>query len=213
VALEGLRRHDEADAAFTAAQGRAAAVPAAARLRLRWVYGFAVSGRLPAKARAAFEEVLAEQPRHPQALYGRAMLLADRGRLDEALAAFNHAVEAAPGFVEARRFRGVLLARQGNFEAASQDINWCLEREPDVGATLYAGACVAARAVERCADAAAAKQTADQAFVLLQRAFARGYGLDKAASDPDLAGVRRYPEFQRLLQNHAMVVHGGKESS
>ncbi len=199
VALEGLGKHAEADEAFRGAFRRAEAAPADVRARLRWVYGFAVSGRLPRQARLAFEEVLREQPDHPQALYGRAMLLVEEGRQDAAVAAFDRAVEAAPGFVEARRFRAVLLARCGRFDAASHDINWCLEREGSAGATLYAAACVAARAVEKYDDPAAAKQTAGQAFVFLRKAFAQGYGRDKAARDPDLRGIRRYPEFQQLV--------------
>ena len=206
VALEGLGRPKEADAAFAAASQRSATATAEVRRRLRWVYGFAVAGRLPGRAREAFDEVLRERPAHPQALYGRAMLLAQTGQLDEAIAAFNRAVEGAPNFVEARRFRAVLLARAGQLEAASQDINWCLEREPEEGATLYAAACVAARAVEKYADPAAARQAADQALAFLQKAFAQGYGRDRAAHDPDLRGIRRYPEFRRLLQQPAEAV-------
>jgi serine/threonine protein kinase/Flp pilus assembly protein TadD len=200
VALEGLGRHKEADAAFAAASQRSATATAEVRRRLRWVYGFAVAGRLPGRAREAFDEVLRERPAHPQALYGRAMLLAQAGQLDEAIAAFNRAVEGAPNFVEARRFRAVLLARAGQLEAASQDINWCLEREPEEGATLYAAACVAARAAEQCGDAKAAQQVKAQAFAFLRRALDRGYGRDKADADPDLRCLRRHPEFRQLLQ-------------
>ena len=60
--------------------------PARSGTRLLWTYGFAVSARLPAKAREAFEEVLRQDPRHPQALYGLAMLAMTEGRLDEAVA-------------------------------------------------------------------------------------------------------------------------------
>ena len=69
------------------------------------MYGFAVSARLPDKALAAFDEVLARDPAHPQALYGRAMLLAQQGKDVEALAHLDRAVAASPGFVEARRCR------------------------------------------------------------------------------------------------------------
>ncbi len=200
VALEGLGRHKEADAAFAAAFRRSETATVAARIRLRWVYGFAVSGRLPGKARAAFEEVLRDQPAHPQALYGRAMLLAEKGKLEEAILAFNRAVEAAPNFAEARRFRAVLLARAGQLAAASQDINWCLEREPEEGATLYAAACVAARAAEQCGDARSAQEVTAQAITFLQRALRRGYGRDKAERDPDLRCLRRNPLFLQLLQ-------------
>jgi serine/threonine protein kinase/tetratricopeptide (TPR) repeat protein len=206
VALEGLGRFGEADAAFAQAFRKAEGATASARRRIRWVYGFAVSGRLPKKARAAFDEVLREQPGNPQALYGVAMLLAEQGRREEAIAAFDQAIGASPNFVEARRFRAVLLARAGRFDGAGQDINWCLEREPEEGATLYAAACIAARAAERFADTDAARQATEQALDFLRKALARGYGRDKAGEDPDLRGIRRCPEFRRLLENRGPFI-------
>jgi serine/threonine protein kinase/tetratricopeptide (TPR) repeat protein len=199
VALEGLGRTREADEAFNTAFAQAQAGPPETRLRIRWVYGFAISARRPEQARAAFEDVLRQYPQHPQALYGRAMLLVAQGRELEALSDFDRAIEAAPSFVEARRFRAVLFARRGHFDDATRDMNWCLEKEPEAGATLYAAACVAARAVERSLDPSAAKQATEQALTFLQKAFARGYGRQQAAQDPDLAGIQKHPEFLRLL--------------
>jgi hypothetical protein len=54
---------------------------------------------------------------------------------------------------------------------------------------------VASRAAERFPAAGAA----DQAVEFLRRAFAEGYGREKAETDPDLAGVRRHPRFAQLL--------------
>jgi serine/threonine protein kinase/tetratricopeptide (TPR) repeat protein len=190
AALEALGRHGEADAAFGEAFARAATLPAEARLRLRWTYGFAVARRLPDKARAAFQGVLRQDPRHPQALYGCAMLtMADHPA--EALGFFNRAVEAAPDFVEARRYRAILRARMGDADGSARDINWCLERGTDRGATLYAAACVAARL----SDPGAAEQTLN----FLRQAQAQGWSLDQAGQDPDLAVLHGRPEFQRLL--------------
>jgi tetratricopeptide (TPR) repeat protein len=199
VALEGLGQHAEADAAFRSAFARAASARPEDRVRLSWVYGFAVSQRLPNKARQEFAKVLRTQPGHPQALYGQAMLLVQEGQERTAIALFNKALEAAPGFGEARRFRAILLARIGKFDEASRDINDCLEREPESGATYYAAACVAALAMEKCADPAAAKQVATQALTFLRRAFAAGYGQDRAAEDADLKALRPLAEFRRLL--------------
>jgi hypothetical protein len=61
--------------------------------------------------------------------------------------------------------------------------------------TLYAAACVAGRAAARFPTSGAA----DQAIDFLRRAFAEGYGREKAATDPDLAAVRRHPRFAQLL--------------
>jgi serine/threonine protein kinase/tetratricopeptide (TPR) repeat protein len=193
LALEGLGRHAEADEAF----GEAFAMSPESdptRVRLRWTYGFAVSSRLPDRARAAFDEVLGRNPRHPQALYGRAMLAMNGGDLALGLKFFDRALEADPGFIEARRYRAVLLSRRGEWDRATRDINWCLAREPHSGATLYAAACVAARA----AEAAPSPRALDRAFELLERAWSVGSGL-KADDDPDLAALRRDPRFARRM--------------
>src|SRR5579871_2614446 len=139
AALEGLGRFAEAEQAFQAAFQRCQAASSDVRTRIHLLYGFAVASRTPDKALQAFADVLREQPEHPQALYGRALLLVERGQLPEAIPLFDRAIEAAPQFVEARRYRAILFARQGALDRASQDINWCLEREANVGATLYAG--------------------------------------------------------------------------
>jgi serine/threonine protein kinase/tetratricopeptide (TPR) repeat protein len=203
VALERLGKPQEADAAFQIALARTASDPGGTGARIRCVYGFAVSARLPEKARAAFDDILRVQPQHPQALYGCAMLLVEQGRQKDALAFFDRAIEAAPSFVEARRFRAVLQARRGQFTSASQDMNWCLEREPTSGPTLYATACVAARAVEQAADPVAAKATADQALAFLEKALDCGYGRAQMADDLDLTGIRQCPQFQRLRDQAA----------
>src|SRR5207302_1118353 len=95
----------------------------------------------------------------------------------------------------------ILFARLGHLDHASQDINWCLEREGSVGATLYAGACVAALALQRISDPETAKRVAEQALGFLEKAFGQGYGREKAASDPDLTAIQSHPIFQRLLKN------------
>jgi serine/threonine protein kinase/Tfp pilus assembly protein PilF len=195
MALEGLGRPDEADEAFREALARAEVLPEDARARLRWSYGFAVAGRLPDAARAAFDEVLARDPNQVQALYGRAMIAMRLGNADEALTFFDRAERANPDFMDARRYRAVLLARTGALERATQEINACLQREPNGGATLYAAACVAALASEKLAE----PRLAEQALDLLQRAAANGAALDAAGDDPDLAALRGRPGFKRLI--------------
>jgi tetratricopeptide (TPR) repeat protein len=199
VALEGLQRHDEADQAFATAFARAKGAPAETQVRIHWVYGFAVARRLPAQAKEAFESVLRTQPRHPQALYGRAMLLVEEGREKEAIDCFTQTLQTTPGFMDARRYRAILLARAGQFEAASKDANDCLERERDSGPTLYAAACVAALMVAKAKDPAAVEQAATQALKFLTEAFAHGFGRDKAANDPDLKALRSHAAFVELL--------------
>jgi tetratricopeptide (TPR) repeat protein len=182
------------------ALAQAEAVPEAVGTRVRWVYGFAVAGRLPERAREAFDEVLAREPRHAQALYGKAMLLAEEGKDAEALTCLNRSVEASPDFLEARRCRAVLQARCGNLAAAGQEINACLAQAPASGPVLYAAACVASWVAQKSAEPALARQARAQSLSLLEKAFARGYGRDRAAKDPDLEGVRAEPAFARLLK-------------
>jgi hypothetical protein len=199
VAVEGLARYPEESAAFDAAFARSRSAVPAVRSRVRWVDAFAVSARLPDNARDAFEDVLREDPDHPQSLYGRAMLCAEQGQSGRADALFDRAIAVKHDFVEARRFRPVLLAHGGNFAKASQNIDWCLAKEPKAGATLYAAACAAALAAEKATDPHAAREVADVAVTLLRHAFCHGYDQGKAGSDPDLSGIRRHAGFQALL--------------
>src|SRR5262249_21487890 len=133
------------------------------------------------------------------ALYGQALIAVQRGHTEEAIGFLDRALGVAPDWMEARRHRAIQLARAGRFPEAFQAINACLAREPEVGATLYAAACVAARAAEK-SRAAGDARAADKALALLQQAFARGYGHDQAARDPDLAALRDRPEFRRLVR-------------
>lgn len=199
AALEKLGRHAEADAAFAAAWLRAGSVSLELQLQFRCVYAFAVAKRLPDQARRAFLDVCEKDPQQIQALYGLAMLAADRGQLEEAIVWFTRALDVAPGNVDARRFRAVLLARRGLVREANEDINLCLGKEPRAGVTLYAAACVAAQAVKHSNPVMAGEAT-EQALAFLRRAFAEGYGRDKADTDPDLEPIRRNAEFRRLLE-------------
>jgi serine/threonine protein kinase/Flp pilus assembly protein TadD len=201
VALEGLRRFAEADTAFAAAFARALKAPEAIALRIRWVYGFAVCTRLPDDALAAFDAVLKRLPEHPQARYGRAMILAEKGKVAEAIAELSRAISASPGLVEARRCRAVLRARSGDLTPAREEIGACLAKAPDSGSVHYGAACVAAWEAQRAADSDKARQAQDRALAHLEKAFALGYGQDKAAEDQDLKGIKDAPGFRRLIQS------------
>jgi serine/threonine protein kinase/Tfp pilus assembly protein PilF len=201
TALEHFGRASEADVAFALALVRGEALPGPLQVELRLRYGFTVYKRLPEAADRAFAWVLVREGHHPQALYGRAMILVERGEEKAAVACFDEALQWHPGFVDARRFRAVLLARQGNLAAASQDINRCLEAEPKSGITLYAAACVLALAAGQTKDAATARQWEDQALAVLQQALAQGYGHHRIAADNDLRALRHRAEFATLLSS------------
>ena len=195
IALEGLGHHREADSAFAESQALAAGLPASARARLAWAYGFAISGRAPDKARAAFDLALHHDPRNSRALYGRAMLAMSQGKNADAIRGFDQALAADPGRIEARRYRAIIFARQGEWERATNEVNWCLEHDPRSPATLYAAACVVARAFEKVGTTAISGQALD----LLERAFTAGADPAKAAKDPDLSAICRLPRFQSLI--------------
>ena len=193
IALEGLGRPDEADAAFaTALAGLGTARPEI-RILLLCRYGVAVTQREPERAAQAFADVLREDPENAYALYGLGAVLVLRGEATAGLSRFDQAIEAQPDFLEAHRFRAVVLARKGQGETALRDVNFCLAKEPDGGMTLYAAACVSALL------GGADDKAAEQAVEFLRRAFDRGYGRDKAAADDDLANLRARPEFRDLV--------------
>ena len=203
VALEGLGRDREADTAFADCFARAGGLPASTRARLAWAYGFAIAGRDPEKARAAFDDALHHEPRNALALYGRGMLAMSQGNNAEAIRGFDQALAADPSRIEARRYRAIVLARQGEWERATQEVNRCLEHEPRSAATLYAAACVVALAFDKAGTTA----NAGQALDLLERALAAGADPATAVRDPDLAAIRRLPRFERLI-SEARVSEG-----
>ena len=206
MSLEGLERHAEADAAFAAAFAKESQFTSAARRRLRLqVYGFAVSARLPQQARAAFEEILRDDPKHVQALYGVGMLELQDGSTEQALGYFAKALETDPGFVAARRQRALLLARSGILDTATREINACLEREPRSGETLYAAACVAAIAAQRMGTGAETRDLIEKSLDLLHQAAENGKPLNAASDDPDLKSLRRHPRFRKLLPDREPV--------
>ncbi len=195
IALEGLGRHDDADAAFRPILEKVDQLPATTRQRVLWAYGFAVSKRLPDAALNAFESVVKGDPQNVQALYGLAMLAMQDDDSARALECFDQALQANPEFIEARRYRAILHARMKRLDRAGEDINRCLEREPNVGATLYVAACVAALAAEQIDE----PQLKNQALDLLQRAIAQGVDREKARTDPDLAAIRKHSRFEEAV--------------
>jgi tetratricopeptide (TPR) repeat protein len=154
-----------------------------------------VTRRLPERAAKAFLDLLTDDSEDATALYGLGAALVLRGDSEAALAHFDRALDIRPDFIEARRFRAILLARKGKGKAALHDINICLEKEPGSGMTLYAAACVTAL-IGRDND-----DLLRQSLDFLKRAFAHGYGRDKAAEDDDLANLRPLKEFKQLLSS------------
>jgi tetratricopeptide (TPR) repeat protein len=142
-----------------------------------------------------FEAVLKRNPWSYPALSNRAYILAEKqGKLPEAVGILNRAVEHYPDNVRLRGGRAVYLARLGRRREALADVRECLQR--DTSATLLyqmAGVC---SLLSRGTD-----DNHREALKLFASALRKGFDqLPLAQSDPDLAALRRDPEFWRLLR-------------
>lgn len=199
-AFAGLNRNDEADAAFALAMtaDQLANLPIERQHQLLCSFGFAVVSRRPEDAERAFTRIPSDDPKYPEALYGRGLIATNENRLERAAELFAKALELRPHFGEARRFRAILLARLGRFAEAITEINTALQAAPKSGAALYAAACVTALAAEQAQSPVAARQATDEAIRFLRQALANGYG-QHAATDDDLKVLRQHPEFDQLL--------------
>lgn len=201
-ALEKLAQPTEADEAFKQLLTRLPAEPGA-RARYLCDYGFTILNRVPARAEAAFRDVLAATPRDRLALYGLGMAAVESGREADGIAYFSWALEFHPDFLDARSCRAVLFARRGDFPRAGAEIDRALRQDRTRGATFYDAACVMAWASRHRGYLQVADQCRDRAVAYLKEAFARDVGRDKAAHDPDLAALRDHAGFKRLLASGA----------
>lgn len=201
-ALEGLRRSNEADAAFDIAlnEDNLTKLLPTQQHQLLCSVGFALSSRRPQEAERAFTRIPSDDPKFPEALYGRGLLAANEDRIERAAELFALALDRRPNFGEARRFRAILLARMGRLSEALTEINTALQASPKSGPTLYAAACVTALAVDHAPTPEAARRAGDEAIRFLRQAIVQGYG-QHAASDDDLKAIHHHPEFERLPLN------------
>ncbi len=199
-ALAGLKRNDEADEEFAIALNadNLAALPIVQQHQLLCSFGFAVSTRRPADAEQAFARIPSDDPKSPEALYGRGLLAANANRFERAAELFAQALDRRPTLGEARRFRAIVLARLNRLAEALAEINTALQAAPQSGPTLYAAACVTSLAAEQAPNPVAARQAADESIRLLKLALTYGYG-QHAATDDDLKAIRQHPEFEQLL--------------
>jgi tetratricopeptide (TPR) repeat protein len=82
-------------------------------------------------ALAAVERVLARQPRRPDALYLRGMLLKIKVRNDDAIASFRAALDADPAFHRARYQLATVLIDEGRHAQAEELLRAVLAAEPE----------------------------------------------------------------------------------
>lgn len=84
------------------------------------------------EALGAYKEALRENPRHVQALRGKAGALLQLGRHEQALASFNEAVRRRPDIGATYANRGILHDRMGAYRAAVSDYETALALTPDL---------------------------------------------------------------------------------
>ncbi len=195
MALEGTGQHAEADLLFARVLEVTKKTSNSDTHRFSWTYAFAVAHRAPAISHRVFDDILRSNPKHPQALYGKGMLLMKEKRLREAVRLFDEALTAKTTFIEPLRYRAVALARLGQLQQAWADINVCVEREGTNPDTLYVAACVAAVVYRKLPD----PEYKTSALSLLHSAIERGADRERARSDPDFSALRGDPDFHKLI--------------
>ena len=97
LAAEKVQRHQEAIGAYRKALNLG--VPAAAEVATR-LGGVLLAVNDEQQAARYFDQVLASEPDHPQALYGKGMIQQTLGDFVAAEQSFRRALDADPGFVE-----------------------------------------------------------------------------------------------------------------
>jgi len=145
----------------------------------------------PQGARADFSQVLDQEPLHPQAHYGMA-LLARKTNLPGALAHLDRALESNPNLIDALQLRALVRARLGE-RSALDDVDRLIESATPH--RLYNAACAVAIVSEKAHD----PRLLSHAIELLTRALHAGFPLADALSDPDLKPLHDSPQFKKLV--------------
>ncbi|WP_337176856.1 tetratricopeptide repeat protein [Paludisphaera sp.] len=138
----------------------------------------------PVAAADDFRAALDADPSHALAHYGMARVLCDDDRT-AALAHLDRAIATDPTLYEAVELRALARARQGD-RAALDDVARLVARP--TANRLYNAACALAILGE-----------APRAVDLLGRAVLLGFPPDRAVDDPDLASLRRRPDYAAAL--------------
>lgn len=120
---------------------------------------------------------------------------------NNALLEFSKAIEISPKYAEAYSDRGVVYMQQKKYNKAEQDLKKAAEINPKDPYILYN--LVALYSIEK---------KNDLALDYLDQALANGFnnydvlrpsGKD---SDPDLANLRKDPEFKKVLEKHKVFI-------
>ena len=83
------------------------------------------------QALAEYDQIIAEDPNHPDYYFDRAGLLARAGRDEDAMANYTAAVTVGPPYPEPYYNRGEILMRHGDIDGAIRDFSRVLDLDPE----------------------------------------------------------------------------------
>jgi hypothetical protein len=157
----------------------------------------------PVGAVKDFDEALALDPEHPNALRGKASALSERlDRPADAARVLEHLVAGEAATVEDRAGYAVLLARLGRKDDARKQARACLVTGTPALPLYQAASSLALLA-------ATAEERAEVLTILRRVIQADAAWAKEMAGDPDLKSVRGEADFKALL-DAARVLNGGK---
>jgi tetratricopeptide (TPR) repeat protein len=131
---------------------------------------------------------LAEAKHHFQ----QGLTFAAIGRIEEGIQEFNVAIGLNPTYAAAYGNRGVAYMTQRKYNKALEDLQNAVRLAPEDRNALY-----------NLAALRTLRQEFDLAIETLDQALKHGFdNYDALRRDADLEGLRRQPEFRKLLERH-----------
>ena len=124
--------------------------------------------------------------------FQQGLTFATVGRIDESIQEFTAAIALDPNYAAAYGNRGVAYMIQKKYNKALDDLNNAARFDPRDRNAFY-----------NLAALHTLRQEFDLALDKLDQALERGFdNYDALRRDADLEGLRRQPEFRRLLERH-----------
>ncbi len=139
-----------------------------------------------------FKKVLNANPNHLGSLNNIGAAYMNLEKSDSAFAYYRKAVALNPSYPNASLNLGLLYHSLRQYDSAIVHIQNAIRLNPSNGRTYYRLAC-----------SYALNNKPDQAILYLRQAFERGYkNYDVLLTDPDLAGLKNFKEYQALLDKY-----------
>ncbi|GAB4398223.1 MAG: hypothetical protein OHK0048_09150 [Rhodoferax sp.] len=116
--------------------------------------------------------------------------------IDNALKEFSLAIQKDPQYAEAYSNRAVAYMQQSKFNKAEEDLKKAKELAPNSPSVRY-----------NYASLHSLKGNVDLALDEIDAALTQGFSdYDALRLDPDLANVRKHPEFRKILEKHKVFI-------